>query len=92
LGFHPSSKSYHGTVSLLGWDWLCDRSVTIASTLHALAVDTRGTRSREATLASLGAAIEVDIFEVEGVDVARDVSVDWPSAVVIGVCEVGYDN
>jgi len=56
-------------------DWLGDRSVSIASGLHSLAVDTGSTSSSEAALASLVAAIEVDILKVEGVNVAGDVSV-----------------
>ena len=57
-------------------DWLDDRSVSIASALHPLAVDTWGTSSSETTLASLIAATEVDVLEVEGVDVAGNVSVN----------------
>jgi hypothetical protein len=67
---------------LLGWDWLGDRSVSIASGLHSLAVHAWGASSSEAALASLVAAVEVDILEVEGVDVAGDISVDLTSAVV----------
>jgi len=70
-------------------DWLYNRSVSIASTLYPLAVDAWGTSSSEATLTSLLTAIEVDVFEVEGVDVAGDVSVDWTSAVVGGMWEAG---
>jgi hypothetical protein len=55
---------------------LRDRTISIASTLHALAVNAWGTSSSETTLASLVAAIEVDIFEVECVNVAGNVSAD----------------
>jgi len=43
--------------------------------LHSLAVHAWGASSSEAALASLVAAVEVDILEVEGVDVAGDVAV-----------------
>jgi hypothetical protein len=76
-------------VSSSSLGWLYNRSVSIASTLYPLAVDARGTSSSEATLTSLLAAIEVDVFEVEGVDVAGDVSADWTSAVVGGMWEAG---
>jgi hypothetical protein len=57
-------------------DRLDDGSVSMASALHALAVDTRGTSSSEAALTSLFATIKVDVFEVESVDVAWDISAD----------------
>jgi hypothetical protein len=60
---------------------LCDGSVSIASALHTLAVDTRSTSSSEAAFSGLLAAIKVDIFEVEGVDVAGNVSAYCTSAV-----------
>ena len=56
-------------------DRLSDRAVSSASTLYTLAVDTWSSGSSEATFTSLFAAIEVDVFEVEGVDVTWDVSV-----------------
>jgi hypothetical protein len=43
--------------------------------MHTLAVDTWGASCGEATFTSLIAAIKVDVFEVEGVNVPRNVSV-----------------
>lgn len=62
---------------------LHDRTISIASTLDSFAVDTWSTSSSEAALASLIAAIEVDVFEVECVNVAGNVSADSTSAVVV---------
>lgn len=64
------------TVHISLVDWLDDRTISVASTLHAFAVDTGGTSCGEATFAGLFAAIEVDVFEVEGVDVTGNVSVN----------------
>ncbi len=44
------------------------------ATLHAIAVDTWGPTGSEAAFTGLFAAVVVDVFEVEGVDVAGDVS------------------
>jgi hypothetical protein len=62
-------------LSLVDWLWLGDCTVSVPSGLHTLAVDSWGTSCGEATLASLVAAIVVDVLEVECVDVAWDVSV-----------------
>lgn len=70
-------------------DRLGDGAISIASALHALAVDAWGTSGSEAALTSLITTIKVDVFEVEGVDVAWDISADWISAVVIAMREAG---
>lgn len=42
--------------------------------LDPLRVDSRRLGTRRATLGALGAAVVVDVFEVEGVDVAGEVA------------------
>ena len=54
-----------GSLSLLG-----DGPVASSTRLHSVAVDTRGVRGRKSPLPGLLAAVEVDVFEVEGVQVA----------------------
>ena len=44
--------------------------------MNSIAVDAWSATSREAPLASLFAAIEVDVFEIEGVDMTWDVSAE----------------
>tara|TARA_R110002060_G_scaffold6181_1_gene9479 strand:- start:309 stop:554 length:246 start_codon:yes stop_codon:yes gene_type:complete len=44
--------------------------------LNSIAVDAWSATGREASLTSLFAAIEVDVFEVEGVDMTWDVSAE----------------
>jgi hypothetical protein len=51
-----------------------NRAVAATARLHALAVDTRGPFCGKAALTSLLAAIVVDVFEVERVDVAGKVA------------------
>lgn len=49
-------------------------AVAAAAALDAVAVDAGRTRCGEAALACLLPAVIVDVFEIEGVDVARDVA------------------
>lgn len=53
---------------------LSNRPIPLPTTLHILTINARRTTGREASLASLFAAVEVDVFEVEGVDVAGNVA------------------
>jgi hypothetical protein len=69
---NPQNVTMH--ISLVGW--LSNRTISIASALYTLAVDTWGTTCSGATFPGLFAAIEVDVFEVEGVDVTGNVSVN----------------
>ena len=69
--------------ALLRPNWLSNGSVTIASALYALTVDTWGSGGSEAALASGVTTVEVDIFEVEGVDMAGNVAAKQTSAMVL---------
>ena len=53
---------------------LDDCSVAISSILNPLAVDTRRTRGAEPALSGLFPAVVVDVLDVEGVQVAREVA------------------
>lgn len=53
-----------------------DRTVSLTSALYAFAVDAWGAGCGEAAFARLLFALVVDVFEVEGVDVAWDVAVE----------------
>ncbi len=53
---------------------LDDCSVAISSILNPLAVDTRRTRSAEPALSGLLSAVVVNVLDVEGVQVAREVT------------------
>lgn len=55
-------------------DGLGNRAVATSAGLHALAVDARGMRRREAALSGLLPAIVVYVFDVEGMQVAGKVS------------------
>lgn len=55
-------------------DRLRDGSVSVTAALNALAVDTGGSRGSEAAFTRSLFALVVDVLEVEGVDVARDVT------------------
>ena len=55
-------------------DGLGNRAVATSTGLHALAVDARGMRRREAALSGLLPAIVVYVFDVEGMQVAGKVS------------------
>lgn len=54
--------------------------------MNAIAVDAWGATGREASLASLFAAIEVDVFEVEGVDVTWDISIELNISYLLFCC------
>jgi len=60
-------------------DRLNHSTVTMTTTLHPFAVDARGARCSEAALAGRLFAFVIDVFEVEGVDVAWDVAIDQGS-------------
>lgn len=61
---------------LLSVGGLDDGAVAMAAGLDAFAVYAGGTRRREAALPGLLFAVVIDIFEVEGVEVAGDVAID----------------
>jgi len=57
-------------------DWLDDRSIAAATGLYSVAIDTWGVSSGETALAGLLTTIVIDVFEVEGVNVAWDIAKD----------------
>lgn len=63
-------------------DRLNDSAVTLSTALNAFAVDTWCPSSSVASLSCLFSAIVVDVFEIESVDMARDVPENEESASV----------
>lgn len=61
----------------------------MASALHVVAVDTWRVTSNDAALPRLFLAIVVDVFDVEGVNVARQVSQDRQANVDKEICVSG---
>lgn len=53
---------------------MVDSSVALSSGLNIVGVDTRSSRSRVAALVGLLATVVVDVLEIKGVDVTRDVT------------------
>jgi len=64
--------------SLVGW--LNNSPISLTTGLYSLTVNTWRTSCSKAALACLFLAIVVDVFEVESVDVAWDVSVNLLTA------------
>ena len=58
----------------------------MAAGLDVVAVDAGGAAGDEAALAGLLAAVEVDVLDVEGMDVARDDAEDGQADVDEEVC------
>jgi hypothetical protein len=56
-------------------DRLNDRTVTMTSALDPLAIDARSTGCCEPAFTGLLFALVIDVFEVEGVDVAWKVAI-----------------
>ena len=68
---------------------LDNRAISWTTVLYSVTEDSWGIRHWVVAIVYLCAAFIVDVLEVEGVDVAGDVSVDWTSAVVGGMWEAG---
>lgn len=58
--------------------------------LDPLRVDSRRLGARRATLGALGAAVVVDVFEVEGVDVAGEVAESEKKSTVSEYSSYGF--
>lgn len=57
-----------------GCGGLGNRTISVSTGLHSVAVNTRGVASGETTLSRLLASVVIHVFEIEGVDMARNVT------------------
>jgi hypothetical protein len=70
----PFTQYVHTPLGSRRCGGLGDRTVSISTGLHSVAVDARGSSGGKATLSRLLSSIVVHVFEIEGVDVARNVA------------------